>query len=127
MHKKPSKNFSRSSKILSIEPNRDIFFEPFSGTGPGGQNRNKKAKCVRLSHPASGTAVTATRERSLEQNKKAALHQLVKHPKFKSWLRIEIAARLEGYRSVEDKVNQEMKKIKIERYKDGEWVELSKD
>lgn len=37
----------------------------FSGTGPGGQNRNKKQACCRLKHIPTGIVITAqTRERS---------------------------------------------------------------
>lgn len=55
---------------------RDVSYEVFSGHGPGGQNKNRKLKCVRATHVPTGIVAVATRERSLRQNKKAALETL---------------------------------------------------
>jgi protein subunit release factor B len=46
------------------------------GGGPGGQHRNKTASAVRLAHPPSGLAVTATERRSQAQNRGQALRRL---------------------------------------------------
>jgi protein subunit release factor A len=54
----------------------DGRFEVFSGFGPGGANRNKCQKCIRATHIPTGIKATATKERSLTQNKKAALEAL---------------------------------------------------
>lgn len=48
----------------------------FVAGGPGGQHRNKSETGVRLSHPATGAAVTATERRSQAQNRSAALQRL---------------------------------------------------
>lgn len=48
----------------------------FVGSGPGGQHRNKTASAVRLLHPATGLAVTATERRSQAQNRAVALRRL---------------------------------------------------
>jgi len=48
-----------------------------TGSGPGGQNRNKTQNAVRLIHEPSGVVVTATERRSLEQNRKEAFGRLV--------------------------------------------------
>jgi ribosome-associated protein len=50
----------------------------FIGSGPGGQHRNKTASAVRLVHPATGVAVTATERRSQAQNRSVALDRLRK-------------------------------------------------
>lgn len=55
---------------------RDVDFEPFSGSGPGGQFRNRHKNCVRATHRPTGIVVTATKQRSLEQNKAAAVEEL---------------------------------------------------
>lgn len=60
---------------MKIDP-KDIRFEVFSGFGPGGANRNKCQKCVRAIHTPTGVKATATKERSLRQNKKAAIEAL---------------------------------------------------
>jgi protein subunit release factor B len=48
----------------------------FVAGGPGGQHRNKAATGVRLVHPPTGAAVTATERRSQAMNRAAALARL---------------------------------------------------
>ena len=50
--------------------------DQFRGPGPGGQKRNKTSSAVRLVHTPTGTAVTATEDRSLRVNKIHALRRL---------------------------------------------------
>ncbi len=50
--------------------------DQFRGPGPGGQKRNKTSSGVRLVHTPTGTAVTATEDRSLRVNKVHALQRL---------------------------------------------------
>lgn len=56
---------------------RDVRFEAFRGGGPGGQHRNKCACCIRAIHLPTGLVAKATSERSLSQNKRAALKVLM--------------------------------------------------
>lgn len=44
---------------------KDVDFDYFNGKGKGGQNRNKKAMCVRARHRASGSVGTCTEYREL--------------------------------------------------------------
>ena len=55
---------------------KDVRFEAFSGSGPGGQFRNRHANCVRAIHEPTGVIARATKERSLTQNKNAAIKAL---------------------------------------------------
>jgi protein subunit release factor A len=55
---------------------RDVVFEAFSGSGPGGQYRNRHANCCRATHVPTGIVATASSERSLRQNKANALANL---------------------------------------------------
>jgi protein subunit release factor A len=55
---------------------RDVRFEAFSSSGPGGQYRNRHANCVRAIHEPTGVIARATKERSLTQNKNAAIKAL---------------------------------------------------
>jgi protein subunit release factor B len=48
----------------------------FTGSGPGGQHRNKTESAVRLVHRPTGVAVTATERRSQAQNRGAAVARL---------------------------------------------------
>jgi len=54
----------------------DVEMSLFSGTGAGGQNRNKCQKCVRLLHIPTGIMVIGQRQRSLEDNKRQAFAEL---------------------------------------------------
>jgi len=47
---------------------RDCDVELLKGSGPGGQNRNKRETGVRLTHRPSGEVVMATERRSQRQN-----------------------------------------------------------
>lgn len=47
-------------------------FEWYSGTGKGGQHRNKHQNCCRCIHTPTGTQANGTGSRSREDNKRAA-------------------------------------------------------
>jgi peptide chain release factor 1 len=48
-------------------------FEWFSGTGKGGQHRNKHQNCCRCIHEPTGITANGTNSRSRENNRAAAL------------------------------------------------------
>jgi peptide chain release factor 1 len=48
-------------------------FEWFSGTGPGGQHRNKTQNCCRCIHEPTGIQATASSARSRKTNMESAL------------------------------------------------------
>jgi peptide chain release factor 1 len=54
----------------------DIDIDVFSGSGPGGQHRNKTEQCARLTHRPTGTVIVATASRSQRQNIQAAFLEL---------------------------------------------------
>ncbi len=48
-------------------------FEWYSGTGKGGQHRNKHQNCCRCIHEPTGISANGTESRSREDNRRAAL------------------------------------------------------
>ena len=64
--------YLKSDEALLAECDVDFF----RGTGPGGQNVNKRDTAVRLRHRPSGIVVVAREERSQFQNRRIALERL---------------------------------------------------
>lgn len=56
---------------------KDFRIDWFSGTGGGGQNRNKHQNCCRITHIESGLTATAQTERDRPANQKRAFKALV--------------------------------------------------
>ncbi|WP_203933808.1 peptide chain release factor-like protein [Virgisporangium ochraceum] len=54
----------------------DVDIDVYSGSGPGGQHRNKTEQCARLTHRPTGLVVVATASRSQRQNIEAAFAEL---------------------------------------------------
>lgn len=78
---------------------RDVKYECFAGSGPGGQNRNKCQICVRATHVPTGTVATATSERSLRQNKLNAFENL----------KAKIQAKVDGWRASQKRKRRDEK------------------
>jgi len=66
----------------------DFKIDWFSGTGPGGQNRNKVQACVRLTHIPSGLKETGQNARSRSANLRDAFKRLA--ARLEPWIRNEI-------------------------------------
>ena len=56
---------------------KDFKLEWFSGTGAGGQHRNKHQNCCRITHIESGLRATGQGSRSRVENQRAAFRRLV--------------------------------------------------
>lgn len=55
---------------------KDFRLEWFSGSGGGGQHRNKHQNCCRITHPATGLVAIGTASKSRVQNQRDAFHHL---------------------------------------------------
>lgn len=54
----------------------EVEITRFKGSGPGGQNRNKRETGIRIKHIESGVVVSATERRSQGQNLSTAFERL---------------------------------------------------
>lgn len=57
---------------------KDFKLEWFSGTGAGGQHRNKTQNCCRITHLDTGLTATGQTSRSRVENQRNAFNSLVK-------------------------------------------------
>ena len=112
-------------ELLFSVTKKDLKVEFFSGTGAGGQYRNKHQNCVRMYHVESGAKATGQSNRERQANLREAFKTLVSSSAFKMWQ----AQRVEEIRAgqtVEQKVEKMMlpKNLKVEYKERGEtWGE----
>ena len=107
---------------------KDLVLEYFSGTGAGGQHRNKCQNSCRCKHPASGAVGLSQEERSKEQNTRKAFRRMVETPAFQAWLRLEAARRTGDIAEIERKVDRQMKQVRVDIHdEDGRWIEVAAD
>jgi hypothetical protein len=103
---------------------KDFIVEQFKRSkGKGGQKVNKTSSACRITHEASGVAAEAHDSRHFHENRKTAFLKVTNDPKFKSWLKVETAKHLGDGISIEERVEQEMKNIKIDVRHNGKWME----
>jgi protein subunit release factor A len=67
---------------------KDLVYAWFSGTGAGGQHRNKHQNCLRLKHLPTNIQVTAQNHRDRPSNEREALEKLT--ARVKSFLHPEV-------------------------------------
>lgn len=111
-----------SKELLFSITKKDLEISHFSGTGAGGQHRNRHKNCVRLYHPDSDVRVTGQSNKELRSNIKEALNNLVKSFDFKRWHNRRVMEIIEN--KTIDQIVEEMMvedNLKIEVRKDGKW------
>lgn len=65
---------------------KDLEVTWFSGSGAGGQYRNKHDNCCRIRHPETGVIVTGQSQRDRISNQREALQNLAKHFKIRHFM-----------------------------------------
>lgn len=104
---------------------KDFSYQWFSGTGAGGQHRNKHQNCFRIKHPASGATATGQSHRDRKSNQREAMNTLKNDYRFKFWCAQRLAE-IEDGETLEQKVDKSMapNNLRVEvKNEKGEWVE----
>ncbi|MDC1299975.1 peptide chain release factor-like protein [bacterium] len=116
--------FKKREKLFSVTK-KDLKIEYFSGTGPGGQARNKNQTCVRIKHPPSGAVGLCQDHKKRTANLRSAFSRMVNSDRFQRWVRIE-AARVSGETAeLEKKVDKELaNNVKEEVKEEGKWTKV---
>lgn len=109
-----------NKELLFSVTKKDFDINYFSGTGAGGQHRNKHQNCVRLKHLESGIITTGQNHRDRKANLKDAFNSMVNNTQFKIWLNRKIYEQTEKYekdlKNLEKRVDEAMeeKNLRIE-------------
>lgn len=113
-------------ELLFSVGKKNLDIEFFSGTGAGGQYRNKHQNCVRIKHKESGAMSTGQSNRERPANIKEAFSSLVKNPLFVVWHNKKIQEILSG-KTLEEKVKESMKpqNLRVEGKVEGKWTEIN--
>ena len=113
-----------SKELLFSVTKKDFDVTWFSGTGSGGQYRNKHQNCCRIVHRESGALGTGQSQRDRVSNQKEAFDNVVSSDKFQKWLKVQTSKALGEFVDIEQKVEKAMKpeNIKIEHMENGKWI-----
>ena len=106
-------------KPLLTLTKKDFIVTYYSGSGAGGQHRNKHQNCCHIRHDESGVTGLGADSKSRIQNKKTAFKRLTDNPKFKSWLKIKSIHEEEIQALVKEAMRPD--NLKVETFKDGKW------
>lgn len=102
---------------------KDFELTWFSGTGGGGQHRNKHQNCARLKHTETGIICTGQSNRDRPSNLKEAMLGLKNNHRFKHWCELKLRE-IETGMTIEERVEKELQNnVKVQIRKDGKWVE----
>ena len=113
----------KNKELLFSVTKKDLVLEYFSGTGAGGQYRNRHKNSCRCKHPPSGAVGVCQDQRSKIQNTKIAFRRMVDSEKFQVWLKIEVSRATGELQRIKEKVNKEIDNVKVEiKNEDGFWI-----
>jgi len=111
-----------SDTLFSVTA-KDCEWDYFSGSGAGGQHRNKHKNCVRVVHKPSGARGSCQDHRELLKNKRTAFARMARTSEMQKWLRVEAARMTGALAEAEQRARDAMQphNLKIERQIDGRW------
>jgi peptide chain release factor 1 len=115
-----------SRRLLFTLTKKDFKVDYFSGSGAGGQHRNKHQNCVRLRHPASGAIAVGQSHRDRKSNMREAKRNLVNNGKFKMWHTRKCHELLTG-KTLDERVDEAMQSenLKVEvQDEEGRWIKI---
>lgn len=102
----------------------DCEWQFFTAGGKGGQNQNKTASACRVVHPPSGAVGECREHREQLRNKREAFKRMAATAEFKAWIDLESRRKLGHIKVIEQEVEREMKKVKVEvKDSQGRWVD----
>lgn len=116
---------TKNRKLLFSVTKKDLKIEYFSGTGAGGQKRNKCQNCVRMIHVESGAGATGQSNKERSSNLREAFLGLIKDARFRTWQQQKIEEIRTGQtinQRVEEMMSPENLKVEF-RGVDGQWQE----
>lgn len=90
-----SKGEDGGRELLFQATKKDFHLDWYSGTGAGGQYRNKTQNCLRLTHIPTGIMTTGTEQRDRLSNQRSAFRKMAELLK-KHWLGEQRKARFPG-------------------------------
>ena len=111
-------------ELLFSVTKKDLDISYFSGTGPGGQHRNKHQNCVRMRHFESGAYATAQSNRERQANLREAFLNLTNSIEFKLWHQKKINEILTG-KSIQQRVEESLKDVNLIvecKSNEGKWI-----
>ena len=113
-----------NKELLFSVIEKDLVIQYFSGTGAGGQHRNKHQNCVRIKHSESGAMSTGQSNRNREANRREAFRSLVRGAKFKLWLS-QKTKEIECGETLQQTVDKMMspENLRIEYRENNVWVQ----
>lgn len=101
-----------AKELLFSVTKKDLRVDTFCSGGKGGQNQNKVASGVRITHLESGAVGESREERDQPRNKKKAFTRMCQSNKFQMWHKKKVAETMlskEERRMIEQKVDNMMR------------------
>lgn len=117
---------NKTDPLFSVTA-KDCEWSYTRGTGAGGQKRNKTSSAVHCMHRSSGAHGYSESSRSQADNRKDAFMKMIETDEFKKWLRLETMKRTGQQLEIDRKIEQDLKKVKLEIKIDGKWTEVRPD